>query len=44
MRVTPLIWISFGLVSLTISIILGRYTIVDLVPVMTVRYLNIVGT
>ncbi len=32
MRITPLVWISFGLVSLTISIMLGGYTIVDLVP------------
>ena len=32
MRITPLVWISFGLVSLTISIMLGGYTMVDLAP------------
>lgn len=32
MRVTPLVWISIGLVSLTISVMLAGYSIVDLVP------------
>lgn len=32
MRITPLVWISFGLVSLTVSIMLGGYTVVDLAP------------
>ena len=31
-RVTPLVWISFGLVSLTISVMLAGYSFVDLVP------------
>lgn len=32
MRVTPLVWVSIGLVSLTISVMLAGYSIVDLVP------------
>lgn len=32
MRVTPLVWISFGLVSLTISVMLAGDSLVDLVP------------
>ena len=32
MRVTPLVWISFGLVSLTISVMMAGDWLVDLVP------------
>lgn len=32
MKVTPLVWISFGLVSLTISVMLAGSSLVDLVP------------
>lgn len=32
MRVTPLVWISFGLVSLTVSVMLAGDSLVDLVP------------
>ncbi len=32
MRMTPLVWISFGLVSLTVSVILAGDSLVDLVP------------
>jgi signal transduction histidine kinase len=32
MRITPLVWISFGLVSLTISVMLAGDSLVDLVP------------
>jgi PAS domain S-box-containing protein len=32
MRVTPLVWVSFGLVSLTISVMLAGDSLVDLVP------------
>ncbi len=31
-RVTPLVWVSVGLVSLTISVMLAGYSLVDLVP------------
>ena len=32
MRVTPLVWVSFGLVSLTVSVIMAGNWLVDLVP------------
>ena len=32
MKVTPLVWISFGLVSVTISVMLDGSSLVDLVP------------
>ncbi|UVT18917.1 MAG: PAS domain-containing protein [Nitrospira sp.] len=32
MKIKPLVWISFGLVSLTISLMLAGYSLVDLVP------------
>ena len=32
MRVTPLVWMSFGLVSLTVSVMLAGDSLVDLVP------------
>ena len=32
MRVTPLVWVSFGLVSLTISVMMAGDWLVDLVP------------
>ncbi len=32
MRVTPLVWVSFGLVSLTVSVMLAGDSLVDLVP------------
>ena len=32
MRVTPLVWVSFGLVSLTISVMMAGDSLVDLVP------------
>jgi sensor histidine kinase regulating citrate/malate metabolism len=32
MRVTPLVWVSFGLVSLTISVMMAGDVLVDLVP------------
>lgn len=32
MRVTPLVWVSFGLVSLTVSVMMAGDTLVDLVP------------
>ena len=32
MRVTPLVWVSFGLVSLTVSVIMAGNSLFDLVP------------
>ncbi len=32
MKVTPLVWISFGLVSVTLSVMLAGDSLVDLVP------------
>ncbi|MFI5223383.1 MAG: PAS domain-containing protein [Nitrospirales bacterium] len=32
MRVTPLVWVSFGLVSLTVSVIMADNSLFDLVP------------
>jgi signal transduction histidine kinase len=32
MRVTPLMWVSFGLISLTISVMMAGHWLVDLVP------------
>jgi hypothetical protein len=32
MRVTPLVWVSFGLVSLTVSVIMAGNSLFDMVP------------
>jgi len=32
MRVTPSVWVSFGLVSLTVSVIMAGNSLFDLVP------------
>ena len=32
MKVTPLVWVSFGLASLTLSVMLAGDSLVDLVP------------
>ena len=32
MRVTPLVWVSFGLVSVTLSVMMAGDVFVDLVP------------